>query len=434
MRKLTTQRIIRLYFTAFAVSSVVFVLVNMFSAGELFENIIGSPDYFMDFFNSIRDAGSKDVYAKGVIYPPLGNMVFYFFSKFINPDYVKTDFADRKVLRTDYNSLFVYLLFSFFVLVLICYLISKYTVSQGFENKSTALPLVIAVSFPILYCFQRGNIALLSFGLSLFFVMYRNSEKKWLKELSFVLLAVAAGLKIYPALFGVLLLVDKKYKDAARLVVYGILAFVLPFFFYDGIESICQLIQNLGAFSTLSDNIVSLGFVSIDFFAFYLEMFFSFDYELVYSVLFVVTYGSAVFVLFMSDEEWEKYWAIAFMIMNYTSLARTYILVMSIIPFVYWLFKKEKRKADLFYFVCFMLIMLIITPVYFNHLDSILAVVNNLTGIGIEESGSQFIIKLNKLFAPFVLSGMTVFMFFDNLTICIKKLKKRKLNSLKVSV
>lgn len=61
----------------------------------------------------------------------------------------------------------------------------------------------------------------------------RDSPNKILREAALIFVAVSAGFKLYPALFGFLWIAEKRYKEAARLVLYGLLAFFVPFFFVD---------------------------------------------------------------------------------------------------------------------------------------------------------------------------------------------------------
>lgn len=66
--------------------------------------------------------------------------------------------------------------------------------------------------------------------------MYHRSKRAWVRELALVALAVAAGLKIYPAFLGVMLLRNRDFKAAIRTVFYGIAALVLPVFaFQEGV-------------------------------------------------------------------------------------------------------------------------------------------------------------------------------------------------------
>ena len=51
------------------------------------------------------------------------------------------------------------------------------------------------------------------------------------KEAALLFIAFADGLKLYPAILGVLYLAEKRYREAGRLVVYGVVLFFLPFGF-----------------------------------------------------------------------------------------------------------------------------------------------------------------------------------------------------------
>lgn len=76
--------------------------------------------------------------------------------------------------------------------------------------------------------------------------MYRNSENRILRELALIALAVAFGLKLYPAFFGMLLLYDKQYFRAIRTAIYGLLLFFLPFLaFHEGFSGISLFFETL---------------------------------------------------------------------------------------------------------------------------------------------------------------------------------------------
>ena len=61
---------------------------------------------------------------------------------------------------------------------------------------------------------------------------------------------MAAGLKLYPAFLGILLLKDKNYIAAIRTVIYGIVCFIFPlFFFNEGLYGLTLWIRVLFAFS-----------------------------------------------------------------------------------------------------------------------------------------------------------------------------------------
>ena len=83
------------------------------------------------------------------------------------------------------------------------------------------------------FAFERGNLVLYAMVFLMLGLALRDSSNKALRELSLVMVAVSAGFKLYPALFGFLWIAEKRYKEAARLVVYGLASFFVPFLFVD---------------------------------------------------------------------------------------------------------------------------------------------------------------------------------------------------------
>lgn len=417
-KKLTGDRLTKTYFCIFAVSAVLFFVMLAVTDGQSFTHTLFrnsfSTDIFMDFFNSIRDASTKEVYEEGIIYPPLANMFFYLLSLLIDPELAATSFSYRTMLQRDYVCLFLY-----FVFVILCFLLFSSTVKKQLaENNlnkfSAVFPVLLIFSYPMIYCVQRGNIALLSLVFSMFFVFNRNSEKPFLKELSFILLAVAAGIKLYPAVFGLLLITDKKYKEAARLVAYGLICIILPFFFYDGIESIKDLFQNLNSFSAYSTNKLSPEFVCIDVPALYISALTKIDFSDIYTFLGTIVTSSAILIFIFADKEWQKLWAMVYLIMNYPSTARTYILIFALIPFISFICSKSFRKRDLPYFVAFILLIVVIPPVYYSKAgvmsEYLLSVFDpHVLGFNL----NKYIASPNQLLSSFIVSGMTLYMVID---------------------
>ena len=72
-----------------------------------------------------------------------------------------------------------------------------------------------------------------------------NSEKEIVKHIAFISLAVSASIKIYPALFGLILIRDKRWKDALICCMYGIIIFLAPFMFFGGIKNVGLMIANI---------------------------------------------------------------------------------------------------------------------------------------------------------------------------------------------
>ncbi len=82
------------------------------------------------------------------------------------------------------------------------------------------------------FAFERGNLVLYAMVFLMIGLALRDSSNKAFRELSLVMVAVSAGFKLYPALFGFLWIAEKRYKEAARLVVYGLASFLSHFFLW----------------------------------------------------------------------------------------------------------------------------------------------------------------------------------------------------------
>ena len=116
------------------------------------------------------------------------------------------------------------------------------------RGKRALLAAALALSAPAVFAFERGNIILLAAVLCTWFLLGYQSPRRLVRELAFVALAVAAALKIYPALLGLLLLRQRRWKDALRLAAYGLCAVFLPFLcMQGGFANLPLLFENFGA-------------------------------------------------------------------------------------------------------------------------------------------------------------------------------------------
>ncbi len=112
------------------------------------------------------------------------------------------------------------------------------------------LKFVLLLSSVILFSFERGNIIVFCAALICYFLAYKDSKNKWLKYISLICLCIVSIVKIYPAIFGLYLLKDKRYKDIAICVLVSLIFAFLPFlFFKGGFGNISQMFENFSVFS-----------------------------------------------------------------------------------------------------------------------------------------------------------------------------------------
>lgn len=111
--------------------------------------------------------------------------------------------------------------------------------------------LAMAVIFSNLgvFAISRGSNVQHILLLILVYLWLYRSEKAWQREIALVCLAAAGVCKYYPFIFGALLLREKDFWAALRVVGYSALLFFLPFFLFEGgVSNIPRYFWNLGWF------------------------------------------------------------------------------------------------------------------------------------------------------------------------------------------
>lgn len=216
-------------------------------------------DFFMDFFNSLRDAaqGSGVYSERGVIYPPMANLIFLLLSRFVPSVYADSSFAARRCWAL-YDEclllLLVVLVFCVAALLLTLFLARR----EGTEARRLCFATVALLGVPLLHLLERGNIILLCFVAMMVYAFTYNSQSKLWREVGLVCLGFAFSLKLYPVVFGWQLIADRRYRDAARCALYGFLMLLIPSFFFGGpIFCLVQVLENIFGFSTGTGNTVT---------------------------------------------------------------------------------------------------------------------------------------------------------------------------------
>ena len=220
-----------------------------------------SADYFLCLLYSL---GGARVYQFGVdaCYSPLSYAVFAFFSRatsaadlFQGTDLLQVPYVDlidlTPTLLTSPYQLMAYLIY-LLAGVSLCLLAVRLLALR--DSEKTALTACVLCSVPLLFgAVERGNLTLYVAPLVLLAWKLRDSERPLLRELALVLIAVAAGLKFYPAFLGLLYLKEKRWKEAARLIVYGAVCVFVPFAFYGGLDGLRLLLANLSQLTAGTD-------------------------------------------------------------------------------------------------------------------------------------------------------------------------------------
>ena len=97
----------------------------------------------------------------------------------------------------------------------------------------------------MLYSFDRGNIVWFCMAFLMVYIFTYDNKNKILREIGLISLAIATSIKIYPVVFGLMLLFDKRWAEAKRCIIYGVLIFFVPFLCFGGFSEFTVLLSNL---------------------------------------------------------------------------------------------------------------------------------------------------------------------------------------------
>lgn len=355
---------------AILVAISVLILPDNFAYYKFFYS--DSLDTGMDFFHSIEYTKGRMPYLKyNTLYPPLANLFFYIIYLFI-PDWQSNRWMDTFDSSIAARGTFIDLrvwqpTLIIFILFVMCSVLCIFVISLKYfewNSKSCLMILLTCFSHSMLWAYERGNIIILSYVCTMFFVFFYDSQSKLCQELALFSLAFAAGIKIYPAIFGILLLYNRDYKKAIRLVIYGIACFILPcFVFKEGLGCIPYFVNTLISYSTDSTSCID-GFSADKLLNAILLIITKnrmlIDKNILFNSTVVNVFSSVVLLIlgFFTSKKWKRVLGCCLAIVLMQSQP-IYILVFMLIP-LFMLIKEEQTisKQNVIYFFFLVLINL----------------------------------------------------------------------------
>ena len=296
----------------------------------------------MDFFNSIYDAQQENPYTiRGVIYPPL-TYLYYRFWGLLLPPHKSTRGMDGTVIWRNSQAGILSALLMTTLTVLLLYR----TFLQASKEKSILQKTVLWIilgSVPFWFVYERGNLALQTLLFLAYFVNNYRSENRFKKELALISLAIAVSFKIYPVVFGVLLILNKQYKESFRCIIYGILIFFLPFLVFGGMESFPVMLSNISN-TSLKMAQRGLGYkVNIDNTLSFLTEPFQLQPSPALSIATkLILLACMLFVLLFTKKDWQRYMVLSAVMMIFPGFSYTYTLIFAAIPLCFFILEKPK--------------------------------------------------------------------------------------------
>ena len=302
-------------------------------------------DTFMDYFNMLGLLKDGDPIAQGANYPAMCFLILRVLAR-IMPVEGFTSVVDPYHLREYEPACLGFILFMILsvsmIIIGIELILAKYI--RDYKIRLMSL-LTVLLSGPFLFTVERGNFIILSVGFSLCYVALYDSDKIKNRILSYFFLSMAAAIKIYPALLGLLTVdrifrINKEFKSQAiretiYLVLMGCTVFLLPFLTYDGALTFRQMLHNIRTAGVLqSSQGANINFSMLN---------------LCKIVLMILTHGRfntipandswqmlgviiPVFIFFTTKERWQKAYSLVLVCIWYPMFSYTYTLMFFLIP------------------------------------------------------------------------------------------------------
>lgn len=322
-------------------------------------------DWFMDFYNTVYYAVGKTPYSWGWLparnYLPLSYMILYPFTFLFQYDVEDwgTSYAARYSQLSAVAGA-VFLVVSFGVLF---YFLYKKIEGKEFEKIMTIVALFC--SSVVIYNFDRANEQILVTGLLFgYFILYKK-DSIYLRHLAYILLAISAAMKLFPAIFGVLLIYEKKYKDALLAIGYGLAFAILPFFWLEGgFGENFFLFLNALKLHAQAYTGGSLGWNA--------QTIFNVSYNFL-----ILPYVALVFALLLANKlkcEWKKNLLLTLSVIMTSGQQGFYCLLFLFFAIVLFL-NDTHQKCDWWYLIGFLIIL---SPIQYE-LSNVALLINNDT-------------------------------------------------------
>lgn len=210
-----------------------FGLYERINENQAFVFFYKGENYMADFLNVLEYSKDLSPYVNEIngfgekAYFPLSYLIFFVFGRLMG-----FDGYDGTLGSLSFQELVVTNCIMMLMMALLAVqLFDMLNKDKWFKFLITAILMLSGVS---LFSYERGNIIVLAVCGMIFFLVTYDSDNKLLRELGYMALAFSAALKGYPALLGLLLIYKKQWKEAIRLVIYGVIVAFGPFLLIKG--------------------------------------------------------------------------------------------------------------------------------------------------------------------------------------------------------
>ncbi len=319
-------------------------------------------DAFMDFFNPLfyvvnNNYKTEGYYTNSGNYPPVARGILWVLGQLFPYKYTLTSPYD---LRT--NSVGLLLWVSLFA---VCTFLLWKIYRKELPGNRSVLSGLLLMTVPMINAFERGNIVILSFTLSVVFMAFYDHDKKGFRLMAYICLALAAAIKIYPAVLGIMVIRRKRIREIIALAAIGIVIAAGPFFLIGGIQTIQDYLSNLmlssqGAVSRFYPHYINFSNVMHGI-CDRIQISYQ-DLMGTFHIALMVLVGLLLLISIVSRERYKACLALTSIMILYPGFSCTYMMLFNIIPIVALFREKEQNWMSR---ICLTLVSLSLVPIQF---------------------------------------------------------------------
>lgn len=303
-----------------------------------------SQDRWNDFFNPLRYVWELDPYSQTWgNSPPFMFLVAYALS-----------FPIRLGISWEFCYFATYSVAMLVLLFVQCKLVLRTCSPDEFHCRLLLIGQT-ALCFPVVYCFDRGNFVFVVAAVIAGAILAYHTKHY---TVAAVLIGIAAALKLYPAILGIIFLSDKKFKQAVLCALTGVTFSVVPLFFYHGGDfryNLSNFLEKSSSYSQVGNGVVPY---LIDdknsFYQLFLIPYFLKTGQVVESQEIpdlVATAKIAITILcalvglgcLLLKNNHDRFLVLTAIMLGYPIESGVYNLILFLVPFIYWCACEKKN-------------------------------------------------------------------------------------------
>ena len=322
---------------------------------------------FSDFYRHIvysSDLSNVYFHTADACFPPLAYLFYNSLFQMNPKNYNVTLNSWQECMNYQFNGL-IFLMVEIINVILFYAILKKYFKNIS-DKKFLLLMLAILFSAPFLAgALERGNAAFAVLTLVLYSLYLKDSENKLYRQFSLIILAIATGFKLYPAIFILLWLKDKRIKDIFMFSIYCFIFVLLPFAFTGGFAGFNKYCKNL--FSLTKYHTIRWTSIELYLYSLCHTLHIRYVSLIVQFIRFLFLIFGCLYAIF-SKEKWKACIPLSTLMGVFVTNSYRYVSIYLLIPLVYLLSSKIKAKnLDYVYVIIFALLFTI--PVWVINLE-----------------------------------------------------------------